>query len=96
MENLETACLPDLASDDFLAMRARVRDTNISETTLLATDYLNHFNEVVMMLEMVPDMPEFLDELKEWQPKSYLQHFRDAAFSDAALAVEAYTFIPTK
>jgi hypothetical protein len=50
MENLETACLPDLASDDFLAMRARVRDTNISETTLLATDYLNHFNEVVMML----------------------------------------------
>jgi len=96
MENLETASLPSPELDDFSTMRERVRGTNISETTLLATDYLNHFNEVVMMLDMVPSMPMFLDELQEWEPKSYQQHFRDASFSDAALAVEAYLHVPPK
>jgi len=32
-----------------------VRDTNICETTLLATDYLNHVNEIIMLIEMIPD-----------------------------------------
>ena len=49
-----------------------------------------------MMLDMVPSMPSFLDELHEWEPKSYQQHFRDASFSDAALAVEAYDHVPLK
>ena len=39
-----------------------VRGKNINETTLLATDYLNHFNEIIMVLELVPDMPECLEE----------------------------------
>jgi hypothetical protein len=51
--------------EDFLAYQEKVRDTNINEQTLLATDYLNHFNEIVMLLEMVPDMPEMLEDAKE-------------------------------
>lgn len=77
-------------------MRDRVQGTNISDTTFLATDYLNHFNEVIMMLDMVPDMPEIMDELAEWEPKSYQEHFRQAAFTDAALAVEAYHHVPAR
>ncbi len=46
---------------DYLAFQHKVRGTNINEQTLLATDYLNHFNEIAMMLEMIPDMPEFLE-----------------------------------
>src|SRR3546814_196200 len=42
--------------------RRLVRGTNINATSLLATDYLNHFNEVVMVLELVPDMPERSEE----------------------------------
>ena len=49
---------------EFLALQQRVKGSNIDETTLLATDYLNHFNEIVMLLEMVPDMPEMLEEVK--------------------------------
>jgi len=67
-----------------------VKGTNINETTLLATDYLNHYNEVVMLLDLVPDMPEMLDEVKEWQPKTYEDHFRDSTFSDKDLAILAY------
>jgi len=74
--------------------RKLVRNTNISEQTLLATDYLNHFNEVIMMLELVPDMPDMLDEAKSWQPKTYQEHFEDSAFSDKTLAVEAYNHAP--
>lgn len=78
------------------ALRARARGTNINEQTLLATDFLNHFNEIVMTLEMVPDMPELLEEAKAWQPKTYQDHFRDSVFAEKDLAVEAYRHAPAK
>lgn len=95
----ETAVLDGVPPDeieDFEAWRARVRGTNISEKTLLATDYLNHFNEIVMLIEMIPDMPDMLDECLLWQPKSYQEHFRDSGFSDKELAIEAYDHVPSK
>jgi hypothetical protein len=72
----------------------KVRGTNIHEQTLLATDYLNHFNEVVMLLEMLPDMPECFEDVSAWQPKSYQDHFRDSGFSDKDLAIAAYDHAP--
>jgi hypothetical protein len=91
----EAAFPTDDASDaDRAAMRARLRDTNINERSLLATDYLNHFNEVVMMLDLVPQMPECLDEVKSWAPKGYKDHFRDSAFHDRDLAIAAYDLAP--
>lgn len=80
----------------FREFQSRVTGTNINEQTLLATDYLNHFNEITMMLEMVPAMPEIMEEVLEWKPKTYQEHFRDSSFSDKDLAVEAYGYAPTK
>lgn len=74
--------------------RLLVRGKNINENTLLATDYLNHFNEIIMMLEMVPSMPDCYEDCLEWQPKSYADHFRDSCFSDAELAILAYENAP--
>lgn len=74
--------------------RKLVGGTTINSQTLLSTDYLNHFNELVMLLEMVPDMPEMFDEVKEWQPKTYQEHFRDSAFTHKDLAVMAYEHSP--
>ena len=82
--------------DDYPALRERAMGTNVNEQTLLATDYLNHFNEVVMTLEMLADMPELLEEAKEWKPKSYKDHFRDSTIADRELAVEAYDHVPPK
>lgn len=76
--------------------KQRVAGTNISAQTLLATDYLNHFNEIVMLLDMLPDMPDMIDECKLWEPKSYKDHFACSTFSDRQLAVEAYDRVPGK
>lgn len=81
---------------EFLELQGRVKDANINVQTLLATDYLNHFNEIVMTLDMVPDMPELIDEAKSWEPKSYSDHFRDSTFSDKELAIEAYEHAPVQ
>jgi hypothetical protein len=74
--------------------RKLVRGTTINDETLLSTDYLNHYNELVMMLEMVPDMPDMLEEAVAWQPKTYQEHFRDSAFQHRDLAVWAYENAP--
>ncbi len=44
------AGIPPGELEVFLQWRDKVRGTNISEKTLLATDYLNHFNEIVMFI----------------------------------------------
>ncbi len=72
----------------------RVEGTMINPATLLATDYLNHFNEVLMLLQMVPDMPDMLEDCKEWRPKTYAQHFLDSGLTDGPLAAEAYPHSP--
>ena len=83
---------PGAVSPDMLA--TLVRGKNINEKTFLATDYLNHFNEIIMLLEMVPGAPEFFADCKEWAPKSYAAHFRDSAFADKELAILAYEHAP--
>jgi len=78
----------------YQSYQSLVRDTTIHNVTLLSTDYLNHFNEVVMLLEIVPDMPEMFEDVKDWQPKTYQEHFRDSQFTSRDLAVEAFDFSP--
>lgn len=87
--------MPQGQDDAYLVFRDKVKDKNINEQTLLATDYLNHFNEIVMLLEMVPDMPECLDDAKDWTPRSYQDHFRASAFSEKDLAIAAYDAAPS-
>jgi len=92
-----TAAPPDPAAPSHSRTLARlVRGKNINETSLLATDYLNHFNEIIMLLELIPSMPDCLDEAKAWHPKSYAAHFRDSNFSDRDLAILAYENAPAR
>jgi len=72
------------------ARAAQLRAANINPRTGLATDYLNHFNEAVMLLEMVPDMPECADDFLDWHPLSYGEHFHASHFKARDLAIEAY------
>ncbi len=92
------ACEPSTAPDNpgLADLRTRLAGTNINEKTLLATDYLNHFNELVMVLDLIPDMPDCLQDAREWVPKSYEEHFADSQFSDATLAIEAYAIAPSE
>jgi hypothetical protein len=73
---------------------ARAKGTNVNDRTLLATDYLNHVNEIIMLLELVPDAPECLEDCRAWRPISYTEHFEASSIADRDLAIEAYAFSP--
>ena len=72
------------------ARAAALRAANINPRTGLATDYLNHFNEAIMLLEMIPDMPECAEDFLLWYPLSYREHFMASHFKERDLAIEAY------
>ena len=78
------------------AWAERLRVANINPRTGLATDYLNHFNEAVMLLEMVPDMPECAEDFLTWSPLSYAEHFTASNFKARDLAIEAYELADPK
>ena len=71
-----------------------LRAANINPTTGLATDYLNHFNEVVMLMEMLPDMPDCAEDVLDWAPADYPSHFANSSFKDKELAILAYRAAP--
>lgn len=76
------------------AMTGNAQGTPVDPNSGLATDYLNHFNEVVMILEMLPTAPELFEEIAGWQPISYRQHFSKSGFSDWQRVVDAYESAP--
>src|ERR1700758_1558509 len=75
---------------DEAARAATLKAANINPRTGLATDYLNHFNEAIMLLEMIPDMPDCATDFLEWRPLSYSEHFTASNFKGRDLAIEAY------
>ncbi len=74
--------------------RERVSGTTIDPSTLLSTDYFNLFNEVIMLLGMLPDMPEMLEDVEAWEFKTYQQHFEASGLAFAPIAIEVYPHAP--
>src|SRR6476620_2052350 len=78
------------------ARAAQLKAANINPRTGLATDYLNHFNEAIMLLKMIPDMPECAEYFLTWSPLSYAEHFWASNFKARDLAIEAYELADPK
>src|ERR1700687_2300617 len=72
------------------ARAARLQAANINPRTGLATDYLNHFNEAIMLLEMIPDMPECAEDFLGWQPLVSADHSTASNSRARELAISAY------
>lgn len=83
---------PGKAAGGDAARAALLRAANINPRTGLATDYLNHFNEAIMLLEMIPDMPDCAEDFLDWHPMSYAEHFTASNFKARDLAISAYEF----
>jgi acetaldehyde dehydrogenase (acetylating) len=75
---------------DAEARAEQLKAANINPQTGLATDYLNHFNEAIMLLEMIPDMVECAEDFLAWTPLSYAEHFTASNFKAKELAIAAY------
>ena len=81
------------AADDLsdgTAIGAPPSVANINPATGLATDYLNHFNEAIMLLEMLSGCPDCLDDFLGWRPMSYREHFVASRFEGRDRAIAAY------
>jgi len=105
-----TATSPEIQEDvsrDAIAMafqnamvshlRSHVPGTNINEQTFLASDYLNQFHELVMLLEALPvDPSSFAADLHRWQAVDYEEHFNRSDLDNKALAIAAYRRAPER
>ncbi len=56
----------------------------------LANDYLNLFNEIVMLIEQLPAMPELIDDILQWRPVAYQTYFANSVLPGRTSALEAY------
>ncbi len=87
-------CAKTLQASDAAARKpsdaARLAEANINPATGLASDYLNHFNQAIMLLEMLPSSPDCIEELQDWRPMSYREHFEASRFKGRSLAIAAY------
>ena len=80
---------PEMEAHIHLTEEALVA-ANVNPNTYLATDYLNHFNEVEMLIEMLPQMPECVEDVLSWAPKSYPDHFEGSGFNGREVVIAAY------
>ncbi len=67
---------------------------NVNPATGLATDYLNLFNEAIMLFEMGLDMPDMAEELADWQRRGYIEHFEKSGFEMKDVVIAAYHHAP--
>jgi hypothetical protein len=72
------------------AVEALQTKTLVNPVSGLANDYLNLFNELVMMLEQIPQMPELLEDLLAWRPLSYQEYFQHSSLPGRHSALAAY------
>ena len=71
------------------ALQARA-EAIVNPASGLANDYLNLFNEIVMLIEQLPTMPELIDDILAWRPVSYQSYFANSILPGRASALEAY------
>ncbi|ESQ82870.1 hypothetical protein AEAC466_15275 [Asticcacaulis sp. AC466] len=67
---------------------------NVNPATGLATDYLNLFNEAIMLFEMGLDMPDMAEELADWKKRGYVEHFEKSGFEMKDVVISAYHHAP--
>ena len=65
----------------------------VSPVSGLASDYLNVFNEILLLLEFLPTMPEMTEEALAWKPRTYEEHFQQSTLPGAKEALRAYSSV---
>lgn len=88
MRDIDRAQLATYSEPELLA-------ANVNPHTGLATDYLNLFNEAIMLFEMGLDMPDMAEELADWKPRDYTTHFEQSGFELREVVISAYLHAPS-
>jgi hypothetical protein len=57
----------------------------------VANDYLNHFNEILLLIENLPALlPEMVEEILAWKPVSYREYFQNSPLPGSKETLEIY------
>ncbi len=77
--------------------RSHIPGTIINESTLLASDYLNHFQKLASLFEALSSKPqENTNKILSWRPMTYEEHFSKSGSQDKDLAIAAYRRAPAE
>jgi len=68
-------------------------DNNVNLVSGLATNYLNHYIEILLLLEMLPDMPECFEDIRIWRPMSYCDHVARSGLPNNEIVLKAYSAV---
>ncbi len=68
----------------------RAERDELLETGQLSTDYLNRYNEALMLLEMAAMDPSIVEDLSAWRPLGYVAHFEQSGLRCGPGAIAAY------
>ena len=72
------------------SLEARANDL-VNPSSGIANDYLNHFNEILLLIENLPALlPEMVDEILAWRPIGYRDYFTNSALPGGKQALEIY------
>jgi len=61
-----------------------------SQQPRLSTDFLNHYSEALMLIEMAAEDRSIVDDLKAWRSITYREHFEVSSLRCAPSALAAY------
>ena len=64
--------------------------TLVNPSSGIANDYLNLFNEVIMLIEQLPTMPDLQEDLFAWRSVSYENYFSRSPLAGSSSALDAY------
>lgn len=89
------AMRPDPVSDDDCGCGLEERAASlVNPASGIANDYLNHFNEILLLIENLPTLlPEMLDELLCWRPLTYREYFARSLLPGSSVALQIYDSI---
>ena len=63
----------------------------INPASGIANDFLNHYNEILLMVENLPVLlPEMVDELMQWRPTTYIEYFQKSPLPGGSHALSRY------
>jgi hypothetical protein len=88
-ENVATNLAESAPSPDGICQKRA--EAIVNPASGLANDYLNLFNEIVMLIEQLPAMPELIDDILQWRPVTYQTYFVNSILPGRSSALEAYS-----
>ncbi len=76
-----------------IEIEEQLRQANhlVNPSSGIANDYLNQYNEILLLVENLPILlPEMIEELLAWKARNYEEYFQSSPLAGGHLAIGIY------